>query len=110
MQTSGEVISDLCTAEWRLSEPKKCYQDCPMLTAQSLCGPWLRLVAYVLTYLWVCTNVKCGMWKSSNATEYDQAFYCVSTASDKHWSEKTWMTTPRCSSLCVHQCYNNGSS
>ena len=90
--SSAWVAHSFRTAVKRLSEPKKCHQDCLMSSAQSFYGPCLQSVAHSLN----CNfsgNVPL-LHTSKYITEHDQfyqAFPCVSTASDKHWGEKAWV-------------------
>ena len=89
-ETSAWVAHSFRTAV-KDSEPKKCHQDCLMLSAQPFYSPCLQSVAH---------SLNCNfsgdvplLHTSRYVTEHDQfylAFPCVSTASNKHWGEKAW--------------------
>ena len=86
------MAHSFCTAVKRLSESKKCRQDCLMSSAQSFYGPCLQSVVHSLT---CCLSGMChsstrpGM--SYHVTQFYQAFPRVSTASNKCWGEKAWV-------------------
>ena len=73
---------------WVVSESKKRHQDCLMSSAQSFYGPCLWSVAHLLVGMCPASTHP-GM--SSHMTQFYEAFPCVTTASDKHWGEKTWV-------------------
>ena len=93
------MCSDIlgCVEEWhipsvkQLYEPKKHHQDCLMSITQSFYGPCLQLVVHSLVvFPGMCHSSTCP-GTSLQVTQFYQAFPCVSTASDKCWSEKAWV-------------------
>ena len=90
--TCGGVAHSFSTAVKQLSEPKKCRQDCLMLSAQSFYGPCLRSVAYSLTCCFPGNVTLLHMSKYVNACDSVlPGLPRASTGSDKRWGEKAWV-------------------